>query len=121
MLPLGACWDGRCHAADGAPFLPSGSILRTLCNLGYARETCPQFPGGAAADAVRFTISQDDGGRRIRLFHVVERDHLPVSYGPLEYVSETQTVEGAAHAGIANQALAYVRSYLHYQTSQASR
>ena len=112
MLPLGATWTGFCRALSDRAWQPDEAILRSLCNLGYARGTCSRFPSGDGPDAVRFTISRDDGAS-LRIYYVVERDHHPFSHGPLEY-----SLANAAFADppqgeiICRQAQAYVESYL---------
>ncbi len=111
MLPLGRCWGGVCRSDPDSPHVPSPHTLRSYCNLGYARDRCLRFPAAAAGDAVRFSITSDADGR-IRLYHVVERDHLPLAHGPLEFVTDTGVIEGAAPARVSLQAIAYVRSYL---------
>jgi hypothetical protein len=78
-MPLGDPYAGVCTASQAQ--VPDGR-LRTCCNTGYARGTCPSFPGGDAPDAVRFGIVQrQDGVATIR--YVVERDHHPFDHGTL--------------------------------------
>ncbi len=120
MLPLGRCWGGVCRSDPELPHIPSSQTLRSYCNLGYARDDCPRFPAAAVGDAVRFSIMGDAGGR-IRLYHVVEHDHLPLMHGPLEFAADTGAIEGAAQAGVALQALAYVRSYLDQRAAISRR
>jgi hypothetical protein len=112
MLPLGGAWSGVCRAAPDCPRPPDESILRSQCNLGYARGTCSRFPAGDGPDAVRFTISRDDGDT-LRIYYVVERDHHPYSHGPLEYSVGLESFAGTAPGEIIRrQAQAYVESYL---------
>lgn len=116
MLPLGGHWRGVCAATAGAPARPDDAMVHT-CNLGYARGACPHFPGGAAPDAVRFTISSD-AGERILIYHVIERDHHPYTHGPLAYSRALDAIEGLGpDAILARQALAYVHSYLHRKSA----
>src|SRR5262249_9621337 len=61
MLPLGGLWSGDCRAAHCGQSQPDEATVRSLCNLGYARGTCSRFPVEDGPDAVRFTISADDG------------------------------------------------------------
>ena len=61
MLPLGDEWAGVCRAAPDPPPEPEEAILRSLCNFGYARGSCTRFPGDEGPDAVRFSVSRDDG------------------------------------------------------------
>jgi hypothetical protein len=116
MLPLGAMWAGVCRANPDQPFQPADSSLLPLCNLGYAREVCRQFPSGNGPDAVRFNVRGDDGAL-ILLTYVLERDHHPFAHGPLEYSMRERSLraDGAGEAcepGLARQARAYVESYL---------
>src|ERR1035438_6075017 len=83
-LPLGDSWAGDCRAIPGAPWQPATAITHPLCNLGYARGNCDRFPCDDGPDAVRFTISADNGAC-LRLYYVLERNHHPFAHGPLEY------------------------------------
>ena len=119
MLPLGDAWAGVCRAVPDQPCRPDESALRPLCNFGYARGSCARFPSADGPDAVRFTVSQDDGAR-LRIYLVVERDHLPFAHGPLEYSRATGAfVEPPPDQTIGRQAGAYVESYLR-RKSEAS-
>jgi hypothetical protein len=112
MLPLGDAWAGICLAAPDRPSHPDDSILRPLCNLGYARGECACFPVADGPDAVRFTITRDDG-TSIHIYYVVERDHHPYAHGALEYSSDRDgLLDPPPQATLARQACAYVRSYL---------
>jgi hypothetical protein len=116
MLPLGGTWTGCCRAIAGLTCQPDEITLHSLCNLGYARGICSRFPCDDGPDAVRFSISHDDGAS-LRIYHVVERDHHPFSHGPLEY----SLARGAFDAPpenevICRQANAYVESYLRRKT-----
>ena len=112
MLPLGSTWTGLCHAVPADARQPDDHTTRSLCNLGYARGLCTEFPGGEGPDAVRFTISEDDGVR-LRVRFVVERDHHPYSHGWLEYSRERREFHDPPSSEIlARQAGAYVESYL---------
>jgi hypothetical protein len=121
MLPLGATWTGLCRALPGHPWQPDDGVVHSLCNLGYARGTCCQFPPGDGPDAVRFTISADDGAS-LRVYYVVERDHHPYSHGALEYSLARQAFADPPPGDIVGrQASAYVESYLRRKTEASGR
>ena len=110
MLPLGDSWSGLCRATAGPLSTPDESALRPLCNLGYARGNCPQFPSSDGPDAVRFTISRDSGGT-LGIAFVVERDHHPFAHGRLEYDAASGILSQAPGEILARQACAYAESY----------
>jgi hypothetical protein len=120
MLPLGDAWDGVCLAPAASPAPPDEVTLLTRCNMGYARGCCPRFPADDGPDAARFTISSDSA-ETLRLYFVLERDHLPWAHGPLEYSrkSDTFTAPSASESTL-QLARAYVASYLR-RISEASR
>ena len=112
MLPLGDVWTGVCRAIADQPWQPDDDRLPTLCNLGYARGHCDHFPAADGPDAVRFTISQDQGAT-VRIYYVIERDHHPLGHGPLEYSRAEGGIAGStAGQSVTRQAEAYVASYL---------
>jgi hypothetical protein len=112
LLPLGDFWTGHCRAVADRTFEPGQAAQYRLCNLGYARGSCEFFPAGEGPDAVRFTISRDDGQGLIGIAWVMERDHLPFSHGSLDYSSESgEFLASPAVDGLGRQALAYVRTY----------
>ena len=110
-MPLGDSWSGICRAAPTGEWLPDPHSLQQLCNFGYAREKCARVPADGA-DAVRFGISDDREGL-IRIYWVMEKDHLPFAHGPLEY-SRADASFRAAHPDtcVTQQAQAYVSAYL---------
>jgi hypothetical protein len=109
--PLGDAWSGLCRAAPGTGWTPDAETLRRLCNFGYAREKCPRLPPDGP-DAVRFSITQDRDGL-IRIYWVVEKNHLPFAHGHLDYSrAEARFESPPPDARIAQQAQAYVCSYL---------
>jgi hypothetical protein len=111
MLPLGATWTGFCRALPDCACQPDEPVLRS-CNLGYARGACSRFPTGDGPDAVRFTISGDDGAT-LRIYYVVERDHHPFSHGPLDYSLASGAFADPPPGEImCRQARAYIESYL---------
>lgn len=111
-MPLGGVWTGHCLAGNGQSWTPDEPRLSPLCNLGYARDACDRFPSGNPSDAVRFTISSDDG-EHIRLYYVIERDHHPEAHGPLEFgrVDNAFVPDEPGDAILLSQARAYVSSY----------
>jgi hypothetical protein len=113
-MPLGEPWSGICRAVPETEWLPDSNTQRRLCNFGYAREKCPRVPAHAP-DAVRFGISNDREGI-IRIYWVMEKDHLPFGHGPLEY-SRADAGFKTPHpdACVTRQAQAYVGSYLRYK------
>lgn len=113
MLPLGDAWAGECRAIAGDPWEPRGADVERLCNLGYARGLCSRFPDDGGPDAIRFTISHDDGAT-LRLYYVAERDHHPFEHGALEYSRDTAAIAGAPErtGTFRAQAEAYSASYL---------
>ena len=113
MLPLGGLWTGMCHAVAGEVEQPDDAAVRPLCHLGYARGKCPRFPADdPGADAVRFSISRDDGSA-VYLYYVLERDHHPSRHGPLEYTRALgRFVAPPPDAAVCRQAEAYLASYL---------
>jgi len=120
-LPLGDAWSGLCHAIPGDPREPATETLYPTCNIGYARGRCPRFPAGDGPDAVRFSISADDGAS-VRLYYVVERDHLPFAHGPLEYaIAEEAFRQSPEPAAVARLAGAYVSSYLRRKREASAR
>jgi hypothetical protein len=82
-LPLGAGWAGCCSAPGHEGAMPSEGDLVEHCNLGYA-AACPRLPAQRAFDAVRFAVVRD-GGPRLILCFVCEREHRPAGHGTLEY------------------------------------
>jgi hypothetical protein len=111
MLPLGDAWAGVCRAVPDSVSTPDEGSLRPLCNLGYARETCARFPAGDGPDAVRFTISRDDGAS-VGVCYVVERDHHPFAHGRLVYSGAMGAfTERPGGEILERQAQAYVESY----------
>jgi hypothetical protein len=119
MLPLGGAWSGICRAIPVDPWQPEAADLERRCNLGYARGVCSRFPDDSGPDAIRFTVSRDEGAV-LRLYYVAERDHHPFAHGPLEF-SRTGAVAPPHACGeiLDAQARAYAASYLR-RKSEAS-
>jgi hypothetical protein len=120
LLPLGALWAGVCRAGAAESGPPEEASVRRLCQLGYARDNCFRFPANdAGADAVRFTISRDDG-QLLLLHYVLERDHHPYAHGSLEYQRGSERLVRAPQNEIVRrQAEAYITSYLRQKEQRA--
>ena len=107
--PLGDLFSGTCHAS--ASNLTEGHH-EEWCNCGYARGRCDRFPGGDAADAVRFSVTEDSPGRLL-VVYVVEKDHAPAEFGTLEYAVDEARLDGPQISDIlVQQARAFLESYL---------
>ncbi len=120
MLPLGGMWEGTCCSSSD-PVTPGEPALLLLCNLGYARGVCPHFAGTPGPDAVRFAISNHTG-TLVRLNYVLERDHHPFAYGPLEFDAATgRFLDPPIEEGLRTQARAYLSSYLRRKTEASVR
>ena len=111
-LPLGEPYYGTCVARPADLFSAAEAVQRELCNCGYARGQCDRFPEDSAADAVRFSVKADSGGR-VRLVYVVEKDHAPLEHGELEYdAAAKRPVTGHTSELLEAQARAFAESYL---------
>ena len=112
-LPLGDAYTGECRAGT-IPHQPDPSVMRTLCNCGYARglTACARFPQDARVDAVRFSIAADEGDG-IRLQYILEKQCWPLDHGELRYsVSGRAFASAPADEIVARQAIAFLESYL---------
>jgi len=118
-LPLGAGFCGTCRAG-GDEVVPDETQLRDFCNLGYAAG-CSRLPAERHADCVRFCVAKSDlsrdsensGEGRIVLQFVVERDHLPVQNGVVEYdLKAQQWLSKLDDACLQRQAEAHLSTYL---------
>ncbi|HYE26585.1 MAG TPA: hypothetical protein VEG32_15440 [Clostridia bacterium] len=114
-LPLGDGACGTCSAPGHEGERPTEDQLASHCNLGYARA-CPRRPAAPIADAVRFAVKKDSADTLL-VSYVLEREHLPLSFGEVTFSCATAeaTDEGRASLddGIKRLAKFYVRSYLH--------
>ena len=120
LLPLGALWAGVCHAGAAELGPPEEASVRRLCQLGYARDNCSRFPANdAGPDAVRFTISRDDG-QLLHLHYVLELDHHPYAHGSFEYQrGSARLVRAPQNEIVRRQAEAYIASYLRQKEQRA--
>jgi hypothetical protein len=108
---LGDACFGFCNAAlpgAGASFTPPEEHQRELCNSGYARGVCEHFPASGAADAVRFSITEDSGDR-LRVVYILERDHAPLRHGILDFPNPEAP---ASDELLLRQARVFVENYL---------
>lgn len=106
-LPLGDPYRGECHAS-AVPFEPSEAEQRELCNCGYARGRCARMPDDAA-DAVRFSVLENAGGR-VRVLWILEKDYAPVESAVIEENGGDD--DGGGNPIRAAQRRAFVESYL---------
>jgi hypothetical protein len=119
-FPLGDPFGGACHANPADVTEPPESHQRELCNCGYARGRCDRFPGDSAADAVRFSVT-DDTAARLLVVYVVEKDHAPAEHGTLEYSVADARLDGPYISDVlVQQARAFLESYLHRRARSAS-
>jgi len=96
-LPLGAGWQGSCHAPGHEGAQPDDDDLRAHCNLGYAAG-CSRMPATADADAVRFGVfrkqadaEKADPEKVIEVHFIREKNHLPVDHGALVFDAQDET------------------------------
>jgi hypothetical protein len=110
-LPLGAGWDGQCAAPGHEGVIPNHNELKDFCNMGYA-ASCSRLPAQRRWDAVRFSVSRDQGSR-LELWFVCELAHRPAGHGTLEY-DVTRECWTTAHPEPRIQTMAdcYLKSYL---------
>lgn len=101
--PLGAIFEGECERG--------GTAGTRLCNFGYARGLCAEFPEASAADAVRFSVSGNAGGI-VKIVWILEKDHAPVEHGFLEYAESTGVFEVEPVGVLAIQARVFIENYL---------
>jgi hypothetical protein len=110
-LPLGDAYAGTCLAHPAEVVEPAEARLRELCNCGYARGRCQRFPHDSAGDAVRFSVTDNKNGQ-VRVVYIVEREHVPVEHGVLEFAGEEMRAGGRISELLARQARVFVESYL---------
>jgi len=109
-LPLGDAYAGECRASSDA-VQPDEAHVREVCNAGYGRGCCGQFPQAASTDAVRFHMAQDSGPL-IRIQYILERDCWPVENGVMECSTTSREIRGTENAILRGQGAAFVESYL---------
>lgn len=110
-LPLGDPCRGVCTAVD-PPAEPEISVLREMCNVGYARERCARFPTSAHEDAIRFSVSFDRDGT-VNLMYIFEKDYSPLRHGTLDYdVSAGSFLTMLPDQNVNVQAQQFIAGYL---------
>jgi hypothetical protein len=100
-LPLGDAFSGLCRA-PGSVIQPDETQMRAVCNLGYGRHGCEQFPQTSSADCVRFHVANDQG-ELIDIQYVFEKDCWPVEHGDASKLTNET---------LRRQAGAFAESYL---------
>jgi len=101
--PLGAIFEGECERR--------GTAEARLCNFGYARGSCVEFPEEWPADAVRFSVVGSAQGS-VRMIWILEKDHAPVEHGFLEYTESTGAFVREPDGVLGIQARVFVENYL---------
>jgi len=118
--PLGALYKGFCAAGEEKIEPPDAETLDRRCNFGYARPVCGHFPADPGPDAVRFSVTKDDG-RRVRMLFSMERDHRPFRNGRIEFDRDGDSWTGVETDTILyDQAQAYLRSYLSWRSRSST-
>ena len=85
--------------------------MREVCNVGYGRQACEQFPTDSASDAIRFHIGKESG-RLIQIQYVFEKDCWPAERGTLDYDKMGGFSVSPSSQTLASQAQAFLQSYL---------
>ncbi|MGA2881212.1 MAG: hypothetical protein ABSG13_19860 [Bryobacteraceae bacterium] len=109
-LPLGDAFSGVCRA-PGTIVQPEESQMREVCNLGYGRHGCGQFPGTSVADSIRFHVAKDQG-ELINIQYVFEKDCWPGERGTFDYTLAREFSPHLADETLRRQAGAFIESYL---------
>ena len=110
-LPLGDPCRGVCRAGDDL-FEPDAATVRQYCNCGYGRLGCLRFPEGDSPDAMRYSLEAEGGGR-LTIRYVYERDYAPARHGLVEFCEETGELSGDLDDFVAReQAKAFARSLI---------
>jgi hypothetical protein len=78
-LPLGDAFSGECRASESA-VQPDETRMRNVCNFGFGRHGCEQFPLSSTADAIRFHAASDSG-ELVKIQYVFENDCWPGERG----------------------------------------
>jgi hypothetical protein len=111
-LPLGDAYSGECRAPETTT-QPDETHIREICNFGYGRDRCDQFPIPSDADAIRFHVAHDSG-ELIKIQYIFEKECWPGEHGELEFSVHTSVnaARKSACATLERQADAFVESYI---------
>jgi len=109
-LPLGDAFSGNCRAPGNA-LQPDETRMREVCNLGYGRHGCDQFPAASATDSIRFHVAKD-AGELINIQYVFENDCWPGEHGAFDYLGPDEFSPALADEILRRQAQAFLESYL---------
>ena len=109
--PLGAAWNGTCHANPIDVIRPEEQQMREVCNCGYARPRCSRFPADTKGDAVRFSIISREGDR-VCMIYAYESQGAPRSHGTLNFFVDSERFEGSDDKLLQAQARAFLWGYL---------
>lgn len=85
--------------------------MREVCNVGYGRHSCEQFPQGSTADAIRFHVAKD-ADSLIQIQYIFEKDCWPGERGTFDYSSPQQFSAAVADETLRRQAEAFLESYV---------
>jgi hypothetical protein len=108
-LPLGDAFSGECRA-PGNYAQPDEAHIREICNFGYGRDRCEQFPAASVADAIRFHVAKD-ADELIEIQYVFEKDCWPGEHGTV-HTSVNAARMSACATILRRQADAFLESYL---------
>jgi len=109
-LPLGDAYAGFCRA-PGVAEQPDETRLRAVCNVGYGRHSCEQFPASSASDAIRFHVVADQGDL-IRIQFVFEKECWPAERGEFDYTDALGVAVNLPDEILRRQASAFIESYV---------
>ncbi len=82
--------------------------MREVCNSGYGRHGCEQFPLSSAADAIRFHVAKD-AGQLLQIQYVFEKDCWPTERGTFDWAAGG---DFSPNEILRRQADAFIESYL---------
>jgi hypothetical protein len=110
-FPLIEEYNGRCHAPAGSSQTPVADCVR-LCNHGYPKGQCAQFPAEEERSCFRYSVVRRSA-TSLEVICVEEQDYTPLRWHSLQYNFAGDRLETEpADPCIQAQALAFCRSYL---------